>query len=113
MAGVEAHADARRAVEVIDDRGEMLEAIARATRPCPAVCSSSTIVLRRGRALKPTRSAVGDQAQPVLFGACGAGARMNDDAEQAERVRAIELVDEGRDRLIAKQRGAVVARLMR
>ena len=45
MTGVEAHADARRAVQVRDDRGEVLEAMSERP-PLPAVCSSSTIVFR-------------------------------------------------------------------
>ena len=46
----------------------------------------------------------GNQAQGIVFAAGGAGAGMNDDAEQAQRLGAIEFVDEGGDRLLAEQR---------
>src|SRR4029450_9726355 len=44
-----------------------------------------------------------DEPQRVVFTPGRARARMNDDPEQTERVRAIELVDERRNRLRAKR----------
>ena len=59
--------------------------------------------MRRGRALNACADGVRNQPEPVVLGARRAGARMNDDAEQAERIGAIELVDERGDRLLAER----------
>ena len=71
-------------------------------RPWPAVCSSSTFVWRRGRALNAARIASAISATPSAFGALRARAGVDDDTEEGERVRAIQLVDQGRYRLLAE-----------
>ena len=62
MAGVEADADARRAAECVDDRGEMLERWPRLV-PWPAVCSSRIIVPPRD-ASSAARRGLGNQRRP-------------------------------------------------
>jgi hypothetical protein len=47
---------------------------------------------------------IGDQPQRVGFSARRARAGVNDDAEQAQRVGALELVEEGVERLLAQLR---------
>ena len=68
------------------------------------MCSSSTIVCRRGRRLERSADRVGDQTERLVFGSRRADAGVNDDAEQAERVRAIELVDERGRASVAERR---------
>ena len=80
--------------------------------PWPAVCSSSTIVLPRRRVAQQLEERVGDQRQAVRFVAGRVAARMQHDAEQAERFGAIELVAHRLERL-PRSAGLVVARLIR
>jgi hypothetical protein len=96
MAGVETHAHARRAVQVVDDRGQMFEAVSESSslargvfkqhHRAPAWPCGKRVTDRRG-----------DEPQRVLIAARRARAGMDDDAEEAERVGAIELVDESCD----------------
>ena len=58
----------------------------------------------RGRVLKALVDGLGDQSQCVIFGAGRARAGVNDHAAQAERLGAIQFVDEGRDRLLTELR---------
>ena len=106
VAGVEADADA----PMIASSCAMIDAscsnVAPSDVPWPAVCSSSTIVLPRRRSRSSSSSAVGDQREPVRFAARGVAARMQHDAEQPERLGAIELVAHRLDRLPSQRRHA-------
>jgi hypothetical protein len=93
MAGVQADAHVRRAIQVLHDRREMLEAM-------PHRAALSCGVLEEHHRLPPRFRAEGvkdplcDESQRVRFATGCARAGMNDDPKQAERVGSIELVDE-------------------
>src|SRR5688572_28170131 len=101
MARVEAHADARAAVQVFEDGREMFEAVSEGAPLSRRVLEQDHRFEARLGAEREAHP-FGDQAEPVVFTPSGAGARMNDDPEEPERVGAIEFVGEGRERLLAQ-----------
>ena len=93
MAGVETHADAGGALQVSDERGQVFESIPERPPLTRRVLEQDERLASRPR-LEGLPDGIGNQSQPALLGAGGAGAWMDHDAQQAERLRPIELVDE-------------------
>src|SRR5688572_28733851 len=109
VAGVETDADSWRAVEMPEDRGEVLEPVTDGPPLAGGMFEQyHRPALRPGLECRPNRLA--DQAHRVVLGAGRAGSRMDDDAEQAEGDGTIELVDERVDRLFPQvgERGGQV-----
>ena len=101
MAGIEAHADAARAIQLADDGRQMLEAVTqRASLPRGVLEQRHRLTPRP----RPERRAdsVCNQRESLGLRALGARAGVDDDAEEPERVRAVQLVDEGGNRLRAE-----------
>jgi hypothetical protein len=88
---------------VIEDRRQMLEAM-----PDRPSLPRGVLEDHHRLATRPRRERVAnrrrDEPQRGVLRPCRARARMNDDAEKAKGVRAIELVDQGVDRLCAQRR---------
>ena len=104
VAGVEAHAGARRSVEVLDDGGQVLEAMP--DRPALAggvLEQHHRPAAAAGRGTR-CRDGIGDETQRVVHRSRRARAGMQHHAEQSQRVRAIELIDERGNRQLAQRR---------
>ena len=103
MTRIEADADARVVVHLCDDRRELLERRAERGALSRRMLQDHHRLPAAPRTQQPKQRA-GDQLQPLRFAAARVAARMQHDAEQPERLRAIELVAHRLDRLRA-QRG--------
>src|SRR5687767_10583741 len=102
MARIEADADPYGAFEAADDCGQALEPVTEGAALAGACLQEHHRFASRSR-LERLANGVRNQPEPVVFGACRAGARMNNHAEQSERIGAIQLVDESGDRLLPER----------
>src|SRR5687768_2741400 len=102
VARVQANADTGRAVEMAEDSRQMLEAVADRPALPRRMLEQHHRLFARPR-LERRANRLGNEPERVLLAARCAGSGMDDDAEQPERVRAIEFVDERRDRLLAQE----------
>ena len=92
MTGIEADAHSRRAAKSIDDVGEMFEAISeRASLPRRMLQQHHRGHVRSASEREAERFC--HEREGVNLAAGCAGARVEDDAEQAQRVRAVDFID--------------------
>ena len=103
MTGVEAHADARRSVEVLENRPELLESVADRSSLSRRVLKNHHRLSPRPRLERASRR-ISDQPQRIVGRSARTGAWMQNHAQQAERMRTIDLVDQRADRLLAQGR---------
>jgi hypothetical protein len=103
MARNEADTDARRAIEVRENRGQMLEPVPNGSSLTRCVLEQYPDLVMRPRP-EGRGDGISDQPQGIVLRARCARPWMDDHAMQAEGCGPIELVDEGVNRLLSKGR---------
>src|SRR5712671_592528 len=98
MTRIETHADSRRSIEPLDNRRQMVESIADGS-PLSRGMFEQHHRLAATLARKNAADSICDENERIRFGSRRARARMQDDAEQTERMCPVELIGEGVERL--------------
>jgi hypothetical protein len=94
VAGVQTHTHSRRSVQVVEDGGQVLEAVADSPSLAGGVFQQHHCPAPPPR-LEGDADAIGNQAQGICLADGGARPRMDHDAEQAKRLGPVQFVDEG------------------
>ena len=101
VAGIEADADPFRSAQVCDDRGKVVEAVPERPALARRMFEQHHRLCARPR-LEGDSDGVRDETQGLVIRSRRACARVQDDAKQTERLGAIDLIHECRDRLLAQ-----------
>ncbi len=103
VARIEADADALRSTQVLDHRRQVLEPVAERPALARRMFEQHHRLCARPR-LEGDGNGVRDETQCLVVRPRRACARVDDDAKQAKRRGAIDLIHECRDRLLAEER---------